>query len=118
MAYDREDELVNVIDVFEVRFGFDPKTDAAVVEVKAKAKADAGDTAVGPGAATVGVDAATDADACVELPAVSRKVAPRVRTRRERPRSKTIALKRLTREELRRGALANPPVEGVDRVRT
>ena len=49
------------------------------------------------------------------VPAVSRKTAPRVRTKRNRPRSKTIALKRLTREELRRGALANPPVEGVDR---
>ncbi len=44
-----------------------------------------------------------------EPPAVSRKV--RRRARRTRPRSKTIAMKRLTREELRIGALLNPPVE-------
>lgn len=50
-----------------------------------------------------------------ELPAVSRKV--RRRRKRTRPRSKTIALKRLTREELRRGALLYPPVE-VPRPRT
>jgi Sigma-70, region 4 len=54
--------------------------------------------------------------ASAELPAVSRKVAkPRIRTRRTRMRSKTIALKRLTRAELHRGALANPPVEDAER---
>lgn len=53
-----------------------------------------------------------------DVPAVSRKTAPRVRSKRNRPRSKTIALKRLTREELRRGALANPPVEGAVRPQT
>ncbi len=42
-------------------------------------------------------------------PKVSRKV--RRRTRRSRPRSKTIAMKRLTREELRVGAIMNPPVD-------
>jgi hypothetical protein len=42
-------------------------------------------------------------------PVVSRKV--RRRSRRTRPRSKTIAMKRLTREELRLGALLNPPVD-------
>jgi len=42
-------------------------------------------------------------------PAVSRKV--RRRSRRTRPRSRTIAMKRLTREELRLGALLNPPVD-------
>jgi hypothetical protein len=42
-------------------------------------------------------------------PAISRKV--RRRSRRTRPRSKTIAMKRLTREELRIGALLNPPVD-------
>jgi hypothetical protein len=42
-------------------------------------------------------------------PKVSRKV--RRRSRRSRPRSKTIAMKRLTREELRLGALLNPPVD-------
>jgi len=44
-----------------------------------------------------------------EPPAVSRKV--RRRARRSRPRSRTIAMKRLTREELRLGALLNPPVD-------
>jgi len=42
-------------------------------------------------------------------PKVSRKI--RRRSRRTRPRSKTIAMKRLTREELRLGALLNPPVD-------
>jgi len=42
-------------------------------------------------------------------PAVSRKV--RRRRRRTRPRSKTIAMKRLTREDLRQGALLYPPVD-------
>jgi hypothetical protein len=51
-------------------------------------------------------------------PAVSRKNTPRVRTKRNRPRSKTIAMKRLTRAELQRGAVANPPVEGVERPMT
>jgi hypothetical protein len=68
------------------------------------------------------VDDVDDVDAVDEtfedVPAVSRKSAPRVRSKRNRPRSKTIALKRLTREELRRGALANPPVEGAQRPQT
>lgn len=42
-------------------------------------------------------------------PEVSRKV--RRRRRRSRPRSRTIAMKRLTREELRIGALMYPPVD-------
>src|SRR5262249_51669775 len=42
-------------------------------------------------------------------PEVSRKV--RRRRRRTRPRSRTIAMKRLTREELRVGALMYPPVD-------
>jgi hypothetical protein len=41
-------------------------------------------------------------------PELSRKVR---RRRRTRPRSKTIAMKRLTREELRIGALMYPPVD-------
>ncbi len=44
-----------------------------------------------------------------EPPEVSRKV--RRRRRRTRPRSKTIAMKRLTREELRVGAMMYPPVD-------
>ena len=48
------------------------------------------------------------AEADGELPPeISRKV--RRRRRRTRPRSKTIAMKRLTREELRQGALMYPP---------
>jgi hypothetical protein len=42
-------------------------------------------------------------------PEVSKKV--RRRRRRTRPRSKTIAMKRLTREELRVGAAMYPPVD-------
>ncbi len=48
-------------------------------------------------------------DGTGEPPEVSRKV--RRRRRRTRPRSKTIAMKRLTREELRVGALLYPPVD-------
>lgn len=59
-----------------------------------------------------------DDDITCEVPPVSRKVARPRHRRRDRPRSKTIALKRLTREELRKGALANPPVEDVDRPTT
>jgi hypothetical protein len=44
-----------------------------------------------------------------DVPEVSRKI--RRRRRRTRPRSKTIAMKRLTREELRLGALMYPPVD-------
>lgn len=43
------------------------------------------------------------------VPELSRKI--RRRRRRTRPRSKTIAMKRLTREELRQGALMYPPVD-------
>ena len=46
-----------------------------------------------------------------EVPPVSRKVRRRRRRRRSRPRSRTIAMKRLTREELRLGALLYPPVD-------
>jgi hypothetical protein len=64
----------------------------------------------GAGAGDVG-----DAVVASMVPETSRKTAPRIRSKRNRPRSKTIALKRLTREELRKGALANPPVEDIDR---
>jgi hypothetical protein len=52
-----------------------------------------------------------DGDVAAEgdVPEVSRKI--RRRRRRTRPRSKTIAMKRLTREELRVGALMYPPVD-------
>ena len=46
------------------------------------------------------------------VPATSRKI--RKRGRRTRPRAKTIAMKRLTKEEIRMGALLFPP-EDVDR---
>ena len=55
--------------------------------------------------ADAGDEVATDGEA----PEVSRKI--RRRRRRTRPRSKTIAMKRLTREELRVGALMYPPVD-------
>ena len=63
-------------------------------------------------------DADDDVDLAAGVPAVSRKVTPRVRTKRDRPRSRTIALKRLTRAELARGAEMYPPVEDVERPRT
>ena len=50
------------------------------------------------------------------LPELSRKVRSR-RTRRTRPRSKTIAMKRMTRAELQLGALMYPPVEDIPRPR-
>ncbi len=56
---------------------------------------------------------AVSAEDGAEPPEVSRKI--RRRRRRTRPRSKTIAMKRLTREELRVGALLYPPVEDVTR---
>ena len=62
-----------------------------------------------------GCDSDSDADAEPgvegETPEISRKI--RRRRRRTRPRSKTIAMKRLTREELRVGALMYPPVDDV-----
>jgi hypothetical protein len=53
-----------------------------------------------------------------DVPEVSKKVAPRARSRRDRPRSRTIALKRLTRAELQRGAEMYPPVLDVERPET
>ena len=78
-------------------------------------EADDGDDVDGDGegdedGARAGVSAGDD------VPAVSRKV--RRRRRRTRPRSKTIAMKRLTREELRLGALMFPPVDDVARPRS
>jgi hypothetical protein len=57
-------------------------------------------------AGSVAVDGEEQA---TDLPATSRKV--RRRGRRTRPRSKTIAMKRLTKEELRQGALLYPPID-------
>jgi len=53
--------------------------------------------------------AATTVEGEEGVPEVSRKI--RRRRRRTRPRSKTIAMKRLTREELRVGAMMYPPVD-------
>ena len=72
---------------------------------------DAGDADEGDEGELADIAASGDDDA----PEVSRKV--RRRRRRTRPRSKTIAMKRLTREELRVGALMYPPVD-VPRPRT
>jgi hypothetical protein len=57
---------------------------------------------------TVATTVVSDIDDA-KIPKVSRKF--RRRRKRTRPRSKTIAMKRLTREELRRGALLYPPVD-------
>ena len=54
-------------------------------------------------------DGITEGGDASGVPEVSRKI--RRRRRRTRPRSKTIAMKRLTREELRQGALMYPPVD-------
>ncbi len=64
--------------------------------------------------AEAGEEELTDAEGITEgdaegVPEVSRKI--RRRRRRTRPRSKTIAMKRLTREELRIGAMMYPPVD-------
>lgn len=47
-------------------------------------------------------------------------VSKRYRTRRDRgvARARTIAVKRITREDLRIGALMYPPVEGIERPKT
>ena len=57
-----------------------------------------------------------DDDVTIEIPVVSRKV--RTHRRRTRARSKTIALKRLTRAELALGTQMFPPVEDDERPRT
>ncbi|MBA3462385.1 MAG: DNA-binding protein [Deltaproteobacteria bacterium] len=81
-------------------------------------KADDGEGDFGDGSCGVVDDGAETAvqgegDAVPEL---SQKV--RRRNRRTRPRSKTIAMKRMTRAELQLGALMYPPVEDVERPRT
>jgi hypothetical protein len=58
-------------------------------------------------------DVAEPTDAVPEL---SQKV--RRRNRRTRPRSKTIAMKRMSRAELQLGAAMYPPVDDVERPRT
>ncbi|HEY4238666.1 MAG TPA: sigma factor-like helix-turn-helix DNA-binding protein [Kofleriaceae bacterium] len=83
MSADNDDELEQLID--------DQADDAEGAEGE---EAGAGDVAE---------------DGGEDPPEVSRKV--RRRRRRTRPRSKTIAMKRLTREELRVGALMYPPVD-------
>ena len=52
----------------------------------------------------------------IQLPVLSRKV--RRRTKRTRPRSKTIAMKRMTRAELQLGAAMYPPVLDIERPKT
>lgn len=81
--------------------GRSPDTASAVGEPKA-------DEPVAPDKEVTAAAAGGDGDG-EAVPKTSRKV--RRRARRSRPRSKTIAMKRLTREELRIGALLNPPVE-------
>src|SRR5438067_11489437 len=71
-----------------------------------EAELEATETAEATSTTTVELAAEPGAE---EPPEVSRKI--RRRRRRTRPRSKTIAMKRLTREELRVGALMYPPVD-------
>jgi len=66
---------------------------------------DTADAELGDDLSDDGIEAETEGG----VPEVSRKI--RRRRRRTRPRSKTIAMKRLTREELRQGALMYPPVD-------
>jgi hypothetical protein len=57
----------------------------------------------------VGSDVFVDEALAPGIPATSRKI--RRRGRRTRMRSKTIAMKRLTKEEIRLGALMYPPID-------
>jgi len=66
----------------------------------------------GGGGPPLGLDFEVDLDA----PETSLKV--RRERRRSRPRSKTIALKRMTRAELQAGARAYPPDPGLERPKT
>src|SRR5438128_1430976 len=77
------------------------------------------------GAAAKGAEGAENARGDVDGVAGSiggevleRRQKVRRRTSRSRPRSKTIAMKRMTRAELQLGALMYPPVEDVERPRT
>ena len=114
-------------------FGSDDDDDASLeaavlIHLDAAARSHLATDAVAASVAAMDADADSDADgdgdadadavsyeADPEAPAVSQKVKSRVRTKRTRMRSKTIAMKRLTRAELQRGAVAHPPVEGVVR---
>jgi hypothetical protein len=107
--YDR-----GLVSLFETAANLDA-TSADLVVSSAPREMGDGDVRMGLGAGDIGVG---DDDITREVPPVSRKVARPRHRRRDRPRSKTIALKRLTREELRKGALANPPVENIDRPAT
>jgi Sigma-70, region 4 len=90
--------------------GMDPHLDDELEERDdEEAFRDEEDAAIDDLAASGEVESDGEVDAEGKPPAVSRKV--RRRSRRTRPRSKTIAMKRLTREELRLGALLNPPVD-------
>ena len=73
----------------------------------------------GAGRGERGADVGDD-DVTLEVPPVSRKVSRKVRSypKRSRARSKTIALKRLTRAELALGAAMFPPVADVERPHT
>lgn len=79
-------------------------------------RADAKAAAVNKEAPTQELEAQADAHSNIEIVEEGGEKEPKVRkirrrARRTRPRSKTIAMKRLTREELRLGALLNPPVD-------
>ena len=108
--YDR-----GLVSLFETAANLDAAS--ANLEVTGGGRFDVADDA-GLGDDAAFSDGVGDDDITREVPPVSRKVARPRHRRRDRPRSKTIALKRLTREELRKGALANPPVDDIDRPMT
>jgi hypothetical protein len=85
------------------------------VELRADAEALDLDLDIADGVDVEDDMAASDDDDQV-APASSKRV--RRRTKRNRPRSKTIAMKRVTRAELQAGALMYPPVEDIERPKT
>ena len=82
----------------------DDDIDELDTDLTTEANADDADAVDGDSEGAITADGAAG-----DVPEVSRKI--RRRRRRTRPRSKTIAMKRLTREELRVGALMYPPVD-------
>lgn len=104
-ADDRDDE------VEELELAAARESDEGDVEAEAEADADADADDEAEAEAEEMSAMGDDGEAKGEegVPEISRKI--RRRRRRTRPRSKTIAMKRLTREELRVGAMMYPPVD-------
>jgi hypothetical protein len=88
-------------------FDMDLSTDGALTEEDSFDSEELSEAGEEPAVLADGEAPATELGS--EVPATSRKV--RRRGRRTRPRSRTIAMKRLTKEEMRVGALLYPPVD-------